>query len=131
MMTTYPDIDDMTAAKHGSDHDRAEAWRIMAQDMRAERDAERLRADGLDHELAVAKHLYATKCDQHMTEHTARLQAEAENERLRETLKRIDHIVFDVPRTGDPNSAVMDIARVIAEHVSSATCPGDAGKVDR
>lgn len=36
--TTYPDPDDATAAKRGSDYDRAEAWRILAQDMRAERD---------------------------------------------------------------------------------------------
>lgn len=40
-MTTYPDPDDMTTAKRGSDHDRAEAWRILAVDMRAERDSER------------------------------------------------------------------------------------------
>jgi hypothetical protein len=46
-------------------------------------DAERLRADGLAAELAVSKRLYAVKCDQHMEEHTARLRAEAENERLK------------------------------------------------
>lgn len=39
----------------------------------------------------------------------------AENAELRSALKRIDHIVYDVPKTGDPDSAVMDIARVVAE----------------
>lgn len=91
--STYPDPDDMTTAKRGSDHDRAEAWRILAHDMRAERDAERLRADELDHELAVAKHLYATKCDQHMAEHTARLQAEAENERMGRVLRHASEVL--------------------------------------
>lgn len=40
-MTTYPDPDDMTAAKRGSDHDRADAWRIIVHDLRVEN--ERLR----------------------------------------------------------------------------------------
>lgn len=33
---TYPDPDDARNMKAGSDHDRAEAWRIIAQDLRAE-----------------------------------------------------------------------------------------------
>jgi hypothetical protein len=41
---------------------------------------------------------------------------EAENERLRATIRRIDAIAFNVPRTGDPDTAVMDICRIIIEH---------------
>jgi hypothetical protein len=41
---------------------------------------------------------------------------EAENERLRATIRRIDTIAFNVPRTGDPDTAVMDICRIIIEH---------------
>lgn len=44
-MTTYPDPDDMTAAKRGSDHDRAEAWRIIALGSRSEN--ERLKVENL------------------------------------------------------------------------------------
>lgn len=39
MTTSYPDPDDARNAKAGSDHDRAEAWRILALDLRSERDA--------------------------------------------------------------------------------------------
>jgi hypothetical protein len=42
-------------------------------------------------------------------------QAEAELAALKAALSRIDIIVYDVPKTGDADSAVMDVARVIAE----------------
>jgi hypothetical protein len=36
-------------------------------------------------------------------------------ERQAKMLRRIDAIVLDVPKTGDPDSAVMDIARVFSD----------------
>lgn len=99
MMTTYPDPDDMTAAKRGSDHDRADAWRILAHE---ERETRRKAEDAFDR-----------------WEKTWRIQVQEEyraRHKAEDALARIDRIVFDVPRTSNADSAVMDIARIIAEH---------------
>ena len=55
--------------------------------------------------------------ERHIVRHAfaAIAELEAENQRLRAALGRIDIIVFDVPNTGNPDSAVMDVARIIAE----------------
>lgn len=47
-------------------------------------------------------------------------KSEDEIRKLREMLDKIDKIVLDVPKTGDPDSAVMDIARVITDDILSS-----------
>lgn len=97
-VTTYPDADDARNMKSGSDHDRAEAWRIIAHGLRAENEG---------YKRATCHGCYEDGIKV--------IELRKQLEQAEAALRRIDAIVFDVPKTGDADSAVMDIARVIAE----------------
>ena len=98
---SHPDPDDMTTAKRGSDHDRAEAWRIIAHDLKAERDKARdyarievQRKNAAVEECGKAR-LHAADCERLVTaaehdldaERMKRVEAEAENARLDRLLR--------------------------------------------